>query len=100
MLNPDPDKFTASDINAHKLHVTFFNDAFAKTKESRELTLPELRDRILAKSGPTKAALPWLKLATLEACDTMPTLSQSMGWNWTTTARPSVLKRRLKLPSG
>jgi hypothetical protein len=50
-----------TDINAHKLHVTFFSDVYAKTLTTKSLTLPELRDLILAARAPIKDDLPWLK---------------------------------------
>lgn len=68
MLNRDPGAASVaditSDINTHKVHVTFFKNIFAKTLTTAELSLPELHDRILAESAPTKTALPWLKQAT------------------------------------
>lgn len=45
------------------VHVTFFSDAYASTFKTADLTLEELRTRILTTSAPTKASLPWLKLA-------------------------------------
>ena len=52
-----------SDLAAHKIHVTFFKNFAAESLTTAELTLPELRDRILAASAATKDSLPWLKLA-------------------------------------
>jgi hypothetical protein len=45
------------------VHVTFFTDAYASTLKTADLTLEELRTRILTTSASTKATLPWLKLA-------------------------------------
>lgn len=45
------------------VHVSFFKDPFATSMTTADLTLEELRTRILTASAPTKAALPWLKLA-------------------------------------
>ena len=44
--------------------VTFFLDQFAKTLNREDMTLPELRDRIIKKTAATKEELPWLKFAT------------------------------------
>jgi hypothetical protein len=51
------------DVTTHKIHVTFFKDAFAKTLSVKEMTLPELRDLILSTKGESKGKLPWLKFA-------------------------------------
>jgi predicted P-loop ATPase len=53
----------ATCLDHHKIHVSFFNDVFAKTITTADLTLRELGDRILKKSGATKKQLPLLKLA-------------------------------------
>jgi len=45
------------------VHVTFFDSPAAPSKREAELTLDGLRDLITATAAPTKAALPWLKLA-------------------------------------
>lgn len=58
------DETNPHDINTHKFHVTGFDDIYAKTKRNGDLTLPELRDRILAATAPTRSKLPWVKLAT------------------------------------
>jgi hypothetical protein len=63
-INPKPEDVAASDIDTRKVHVTFFKNYAAKTLTTDDLTLAALRDRILAEVGPTKAKLPWLKLAT------------------------------------
>ena len=52
-----------TDIASHKIPVTFFKNAAATVMVTKELTLPELGATILAASAPTKAKLPWLKLA-------------------------------------
>lgn len=44
-------------------YITFFKDAAASIIKSADLTLEELKTRILETSAPTKARLPWLKLA-------------------------------------
>jgi len=52
------------DLDTHKIHVTFFKDAYAKTfDDDKDRTLPELRDLILQTKGMSKGELPWLKLA-------------------------------------
>ena len=56
-----PDTANDTDIATHKIHVTFFKNEYASTLTTKELTLPELQNIILAASGPTKEALPWLK---------------------------------------
>lgn len=43
--------------------VTFFPDFAAATKREEALHLPDLASRIATTTAPTKAALPWLKLA-------------------------------------
>ena len=53
-----------ADVNADKLiHLTFFPDQWARTLTPKKMTLPALRDLILETSAPSKAALPWFKLA-------------------------------------
>jgi hypothetical protein len=52
---------STTDINFHKIHVTFFYNAFASEALAKNLTLPELCDLILQTKGKTKSALPWLK---------------------------------------
>ncbi len=53
-----------ADVNVDKLiHLTFFPDQWARTLTPEKMTLPALRDLILETSAPSKAALPWLKLA-------------------------------------
>jgi putative DNA primase/helicase len=44
--------------------VTFFPDFAATTKREKSLTLPALAELIVTTNAPTKAGLPWLKLAT------------------------------------
>ena len=46
------------------LRVTIFKNEKALSLEAKDLTLEELRTLILKTSAPSKAALPWLKLAT------------------------------------
>lgn len=46
-----------------KVHVTFFKDFAANTRTTEDLTLIELRERILNASAREKSKLPWLKLA-------------------------------------
>lgn len=45
------------------MHVTFFRDAAAKRLTIEQMTLQELRAKILATTAAEKSALPWLKLA-------------------------------------
>jgi hypothetical protein len=46
-----------------RLHITFFKNFAATSLTTAQMTLPELRDLILATSAPTKESLPWIKLA-------------------------------------
>jgi hypothetical protein len=46
------------------IHVTFFDDEYAKTLDAEDISLWNLRDLILKTTASTKASLPWLKLAT------------------------------------
>ncbi|GIQ77089.1 DUF3987 domain-containing protein [Bradyrhizobium sp. RD5-C2] len=48
---------------AAKVHVTFFKDHAAKTRTTEDLTLIELRERVLNAAAREKRKLPWLKLA-------------------------------------
>jgi hypothetical protein len=52
-----------NDLDTHKFNVTFMANASATALKPKVMTLPELRDRILKTSGPTKLQLPWLKMA-------------------------------------
>jgi len=45
------------------LRVTFFDDAFARTKRDEACTLEALAEKIRRASAPEKSKLPWLKLA-------------------------------------
>ena len=47
----------------HRFGVTFFKNAFARSLESKNMTLEELRDLVMTTSRSTKDKLPWLKLA-------------------------------------
>jgi hypothetical protein len=51
------------DIGDHKVHVTFFPDFAAKSYTTDNLTLVDLRERVLNASARKKDNLPWLKLA-------------------------------------
>jgi hypothetical protein len=51
------------DIGDHKIHVTFFPDFAAERYTIDDLTLGDLRERVLNASVREKAKLPWLKLA-------------------------------------
>jgi predicted P-loop ATPase len=51
------------DIGDHKIHVTFFADWAATRYSIDDLTLANLRERVLNASAREKAKLPWLKLA-------------------------------------
>lgn len=50
-------------IENHKVHFTFFEDAYATRKTEADLTLPELAEKILGATSYTKDGLPWLKAA-------------------------------------
>jgi len=52
-------------IQNHNIRLTVFDDAAAtrRTTHSYERTLPQIRDMLLRTTAPTKAQLPWLKLA-------------------------------------
>ncbi|WP_377829530.1 DUF3987 domain-containing protein [Bradyrhizobium lupini] len=50
------------DLAKVKVHVTFFKDYAAKTRTTDDLTLIELRERIMNASAREKDKLPWLKL--------------------------------------
>src|SRR5262249_54907237 len=52
-----------ADIGDHKVHVTFFRDFAAKSYTTDNLTLLDLRERVLNASARKKDNLPWLKLA-------------------------------------
>jgi len=45
------------------MHVTFFRDHFAKRFTTEQLTLSDLRERVLNAAAREKGKLPWLKLA-------------------------------------
>jgi predicted P-loop ATPase len=51
------------DIAGHNIHVTFFPDFAAKSYTTDNLTLRDLRERVLNASARKKDNLPWLKLA-------------------------------------
>jgi len=48
----------------YPLHVTFFKDASAHSKKDAEVSLRALIPRFQSTSAPSKALLPWIKLAT------------------------------------
>jgi hypothetical protein len=48
----------------YPLHVTFFKDAGAHSKQDAEVSLRALIPRFQSTSAPSKALLPWIKLAT------------------------------------
>jgi len=54
---------TSSDIGTRTVTVTFFPDKLAQNQRSAALTLPQLAKQIRQQTGPSKVALPWLKLA-------------------------------------
>jgi putative DNA primase/helicase len=58
-----PARSTLVAIALPALHVTFFKDEYATSLTTDVMTLGELRELVLAESAPTKAGLPWLKLA-------------------------------------
>src|SRR6516164_11684877 len=61
---PSGEPIAADDIGDHKVHVTFFRDFAAKDYTTDNLTLLDLRERVLNASARKKDNLPWLKLAT------------------------------------
>jgi hypothetical protein len=50
-----------TDITTHKVSFTFFQNEYASSLTTGSMTLPGLRDLILATKDKTKSALPWLK---------------------------------------
>jgi predicted P-loop ATPase len=52
---------TANTAATHMVRVTFLPNEFAQSLTVKTLTLPDLRDIILATEGKTKGDLPWLK---------------------------------------
>ena len=68
MSSPAPQSIDMAPLvgaaSASHIGVTFFSDEFAKTLRTQDMTLPELRDRILKTTAARKGDLPWLKLAT------------------------------------
>jgi hypothetical protein len=59
-IAPEP----ASDIDTRTVTVTFFPNKSAQTQRCIDLTLPQLAERILLETAPSKLQLPWLKLMT------------------------------------
>lgn len=55
---PEPNK-----AGAHRVRVTFFRDPMARRKSEHECSLAALALRVQMVTAPTKAELPWLKLA-------------------------------------
>lgn len=55
---------TISKSDGPRSHITFFKDKYAKTKTEADLCLEEMAYLILNSTAPTKAELPWLKMAT------------------------------------
>jgi Family of unknown function (DUF5906) len=49
------------DLDIHTFPVTFFQDEYASSLTTKNMTLPGLRDLILETKASTKSALPWLK---------------------------------------
>jgi AAA domain len=60
-VKPSPN--TTSDIDTRTVTVTFFPNKSAQSQRRVDLTLPQLAKQIQFKTGPSKEALPWLKLA-------------------------------------
>jgi predicted P-loop ATPase len=60
---PSGEPIDADDVIDHKIHVTFFPDFAAKSYTTDDLTLLDLRERVLNASARKKDNLPWLKLA-------------------------------------
>jgi hypothetical protein len=46
-----------------KFHVTLFKDGYAKSLDTKEMSLDELRDMVVSTTAPAKGELPFLKLA-------------------------------------
>ena len=53
-----------TDLETHRVAVTFFADQYAKKKVVKQLTLGDILEMVLHVRAPTKKKLPWLKLAT------------------------------------
>jgi hypothetical protein len=49
------------DLDIHTFPVTFFQDEYASSLTTKNMTLPDLRNLILETKASTKSALPWLK---------------------------------------
>jgi hypothetical protein len=58
---PGADTPNKTDIAGHKVSFTFFENEYASSLTVKAMTLPDLRELILATKGPTKSALRWLK---------------------------------------
>jgi predicted P-loop ATPase len=58
-----PSGAPVADIGSHKIHVTFFSDEFATRLTTDNLTLADLRERVMNAAERQKDKLPWLKLA-------------------------------------
>jgi hypothetical protein len=58
---PGADAPNKTDINTHKVHFTFLQDKSGSSLTAKDVTLPKLREMILAVKGATKSDLPWLK---------------------------------------
>jgi hypothetical protein len=52
-----------SDIDSRTIKVTFFKTEAAQSLRTANLTLPQLRDKIITETAASKMELPWLKLA-------------------------------------
>jgi len=50
-----------TDITTHKVRFTFLRDKSGSNLTAKDVTLPELREMILAAKAGTKSELPWLK---------------------------------------
>jgi hypothetical protein len=61
-------------------HVTFFENEYARVCKEAMISLRDLRDLILETTAPTKARLPWLKLARFGEAKTVCRQSISDSW--------------------
>jgi hypothetical protein len=65
-------KADAPNIKTHRVHITFFPNQSARTLSTKEMTLEELRDLILATTANEKTKLAWLKFAKFGNARTPP----------------------------
>jgi hypothetical protein len=68
-----------TDLDHHKIHVTFIANKSGTKLKSDMMTLPQLRDRILKTRAKEKLELGWLKLATFGNVRSEPTATSKGG---------------------